>query len=144
MEQCVVVGRGLNYANAFEFAIKLMETCYVVAERFSGADFLHGPIAVAEPGLPVLLIGAGGSVSKDLESIAARLTELGCRVIGLFDAASAPLPEDAAVRIATGLPEELTPIPLAVLGQLLACSVAVARGVDPDAPRILRKVTRTW
>ena len=43
MEHAVVVGRGLNYANAYEFALKLMETCYVVAERFSSADFLHGP-----------------------------------------------------------------------------------------------------
>jgi glucosamine--fructose-6-phosphate aminotransferase (isomerizing) len=50
MNQCVVVGRGLNYANAYEFAIKLMETCYVVAERFSAADFLHGPIAMVERG----------------------------------------------------------------------------------------------
>ena len=142
--RAIVLGRGFNLSTAEEVALKLTETSYVLARAWSTADFLHGPIAVAEPGLPVLLIGAGGSVSKDLESIAARLTELGCRVIGLFDAASAPLPEDAAVRIATGLPEELTPIPLAVLGQLLACSVAVARGVDPDAPRILRKVTRTW
>ena len=58
MEQCVVVGRGLNYANAFEFAIKLMETCYVVAERFSGADFLHGPIAMIDPWLPDLRLRA--------------------------------------------------------------------------------------
>src|SRR5215216_3776208 len=48
MDHAVVVGRGLNYANAYEFAIKLMETCYVVAERFSSADFLHGPIAMIE------------------------------------------------------------------------------------------------
>src|SRR5207245_3129327 len=53
MRQCVVVGRGLNYANAFELALKLMETCYVVAERFSSADFLHGPIALIEPNFPV-------------------------------------------------------------------------------------------
>src|SRR3989442_5737915 len=48
MENCVVVGRGLAYANAYEFALKLMETCYVVAERFSSADFLHGPVAMIE------------------------------------------------------------------------------------------------
>src|SRR5689334_11592098 len=53
MERCVVVGRGLNYANAYEFAIKMMETCYVVAERFSSADFLHGPIAMVEHKFPV-------------------------------------------------------------------------------------------
>jgi len=53
MRHAVVVGRGLNYANAFEFSLKLMETCYVMAERFSAADFLHGPIALVEPGFPV-------------------------------------------------------------------------------------------
>src|SRR5262252_6828046 len=55
MTQCVVVGRGLNYANAYEFAIKLMETCYVVAERFSSADFLHGPIAMVGRDFPAFL-----------------------------------------------------------------------------------------
>src|SRR5581483_8754369 len=55
MDHCVVVGRGLNYSNAYEFAIKLMETCYVVAERFSSADFLHGPIAMVERSFPTFL-----------------------------------------------------------------------------------------
>jgi glucosamine--fructose-6-phosphate aminotransferase (isomerizing) len=49
-----------------------------------------------------------------------------------------------AVEIGSGLPEELTPLSLIVLGQLLAARVAIARGVDPDAPRALRKITRTW
>ena len=52
MHHAVVVGRGLNYANTFEFALKMMETSYVVAERFSSADFLHGPIAMVEPNFP--------------------------------------------------------------------------------------------
>ena len=55
MRHAVVVGRGINYANAFEFALKMMETCYVVAERFSSADFLHGPIAMVEPSFPVFV-----------------------------------------------------------------------------------------
>ena len=60
MDHAVVVGRGLNYANAFEFALKLMETCYVVAERFSSADFLHGPIALVEPNFPVFVFAPPG------------------------------------------------------------------------------------
>lgn len=105
---------------------------------------MHGPIAVVEAGFPVLLVGAGGSVASDLEAIASRLGGAGCRVSGLFDAASAPLGDASNVRIDSGLPEELTPLTLAVLGQLLANTVAADRGVDPDAPRALRKVTRTW
>jgi glucosamine--fructose-6-phosphate aminotransferase (isomerizing) len=60
MENCVVVGRGLAYANAYEFALKLMETCYVVAERFSSADFLHGPVAMIERHFPVFLFAPPG------------------------------------------------------------------------------------
>src|SRR5437016_13703169 len=62
MHHAVVVGRGLNYANAFEFALKLMETCYVVAERFSSADFLHGPIALVEPSFPVFAFAPSGLI----------------------------------------------------------------------------------
>jgi glucosamine--fructose-6-phosphate aminotransferase (isomerizing) len=60
MEQAVVVGRGLNYSNAFEFALKLMETCYVVAERFSSADLMHGPIAMVEHSFPSFLFAPSG------------------------------------------------------------------------------------
>src|SRR5204863_8477937 len=56
MRQCAVVARGINYANAYGLALKLMETCYVVAERFSSADFLHGPIALMERDFPVLML----------------------------------------------------------------------------------------
>ncbi len=59
MENCVVVGRGMNYGNSYELALKLMETCYVVAERFSSADFFHGPLAIVERRFPVILFGSG-------------------------------------------------------------------------------------
>src|SRR5258705_10286483 len=62
MENCVVVGRGLAYANAYELALKLMETCYVVAERFSSADFLHGPLAMVERHFPVILFAPPGKM----------------------------------------------------------------------------------
>ena len=59
MQHAVVIGRGLNYANSFEFALKLMETCYVIAERFSSADLLHGPIAMLEASFPAFVLGPG-------------------------------------------------------------------------------------
>ena len=67
-----------------------------------------------------------------------------CRIIGLFDGAAGPLEAEATVRLDSGLPEELTPLTLAVLGQLLAHRVALALKIDPDRPRALNKVTRTW
>ena len=142
--RAIVLGRGFNLCTAEEVALKLTETSYVLARAWSVADFLHGPIAVVEPDFPVLVLGAGGSVSGDIDAIAERLLEAGCRVAGIFDGGR-PLPGGApSVRLDSGLPEDLTPLTLIVLGQLLAHRVALARGVDPDAPRALRKITRTW
>ena len=64
--------------------------------------------------------------------------------MGLFDGEAVGLEAQSMVVVDAGLPEELTPLTLAVLGQLLAHRVAVARGIDPDRPRALNKVTRTW
>ena len=69
MENCVVVGRGLAYANAYELALKLMETCYVVAERFSSADFLHGPLAMVERHFPVILFAPPGVMLPGVKSL---------------------------------------------------------------------------
>ncbi|MEZ4660625.1 MAG: SIS domain-containing protein [Caldilineaceae bacterium] len=52
MRDCVVIGRGYNYATAFELALKLKELTYSIAEPYSSADFLHGPLALIEPGFP--------------------------------------------------------------------------------------------
>ena len=142
--RAIVLGRGFNFSTAEEIALKLTETSYVLARAWSVADFEHGPIAVVEPGFPVLLTGGGGSVAADLESIAGRLVDYGCHVIGLFDGSRPAARLDEAVVLDSGLPEELTPLTLAVLGQLLAHRVALNRGIDPDQPRALSKVTRTW
>jgi len=135
--RAVVLGRGFNLSTAEEIALKLTETSYLLARAWSVADFEHGPIALVENGFPVLLAGATGPVERDLEGIAARLAEYGCRVVGLFDGRALSLPPAQTVVIDSGLPEELSPLPLAVLGQLLAHRVALARGVDPDRPRAL-------
>ena len=73
MERAVVVGRGLNYSNAFEFALKLMETCYVVADRFSAADFLHGPIAMVERSFPMFLFAPSGVTWPGMREMLERL-----------------------------------------------------------------------
>jgi glucosamine--fructose-6-phosphate aminotransferase (isomerizing) len=142
--RAVVLGRGFNLSTADEVALKLTETSYVLARAWSVADFEHGPIAVVDAGFPVLLVGSAGPVAGDLGAIAERLAGYSCRVIGLFDGTAGPLEAEATVRLNSGLPEELTPLPLAVLGQLLAHRVALALKTDPDRPRALNKVTRTW
>jgi Glucosamine 6-phosphate synthetase, contains amidotransferase and phosphosugar isomerase domains len=142
--RAIVLGRGFNFSTAEEIALKLTETSYVLARAWSVADFEHGPIAVVEPGFPVVLVDGRGRVSADMESIGQRLADQGCRVVRLLDGMGEPGAPDATVSLDSGLPEELTPLTLAVLGQLLAHRVALARGIDPDRPRALDKVTRTW
>lgn len=138
-----VLGRGFNLATAQEVALKVMETCYLVAESRSVADFLHGPIAIVEPGFPALLIEAAGPTLRDMRALGRRLGALGARVAVLTDRGSGPADAAAVVRLVTGLPEALTPLPFAVAGQLLALRMAGRLGRDPDRPRGLRKVTVT-
>lgn len=134
-----VLGRGFNLSTALEVGLKLMEAAYLVAEARSVADFLHGPIAIVERGFPVLVVDAAGPTTGEMGSLAGALRERGARVLTISDG---PLPSGAVgVRVATGLPEALTPLPFAVAGQLLTAGLAAARAIDPDRPRGLRKVT---
>jgi glucosamine--fructose-6-phosphate aminotransferase (isomerizing) len=140
----IVLGRGFNFSTAEELALKLMETSYVMARAWSVADFEHGPIAVVEAGIPVVVVDGGGAVAASIGSIRERVGAKGCPVVQLVDGEVGEVDPATTVQVASGLPEELTPMSLAVLAQLLAYRVAVARGFDPDRPREIHKVTRTW
>ncbi|HEY6291960.1 MAG TPA: SIS domain-containing protein [Terriglobia bacterium] len=143
MRQCAVVARGLNYANAFELSLKLMETCYVVAERFSSADFLHGPIAMVEPNFPVVLFMPPGRTFRDTSQLMRRLHGLGAETLAIT-AAEAKVPSATRViRIPGEIPEIYTPIPYIIPGQIFAALLAEVKGIDPDHPRSLRIVTKT-
>ncbi len=143
MRHCVVVARGLNYANAFELALKLMETCYVVAERFSSADFLHGPIALIERDFPVLIFMPPGKTFHHLKRLADRLRRLRAETL-VISSDGVPIPSAVrAMRVPGSIPEIYTPIPYIVPGQLFAALLAEVKGLDPDKPRSLQIVTRT-
>ena len=156
MEHALVVGRGLNYSNAFELALKLMETCYVVAERFSSADLLHGPIAMLEAGFPVFLFAPPGVTWPGLKQLIGRLSEIKTETLIITDESNRRavkqvggehlahkicIPADLAHK---GGPTDLfTPIPYIVPAQLFAGWLAHVKGLDPDRPRSLKKVTQT-
>ncbi len=142
--RAIILGRGFNFSTAEELALKLIETSYLMARAWSIADFEHGPIAVLEAGLPVVVIDGGGAMATGMRSIRERIASKRCHVVQLVDGEAADGDSSTTVRLRSGLPEELTPISLAVLAQLLAHRVAVAHGFDPDSPREIRKVTRTW
>ncbi len=152
MTRAVVVGRGLNYANALEFGLKLMETCYVVAERFSSADFLHGPIALVEESFPVFIFAPAGPTWPAISQMLDKLGQLKAETLIITDASNRAararagrailLPRKLAPRGVS--PEELyTPIPYIIPAQIFAASLASSKGLDPDRPRGLSKVTRT-
>ncbi len=142
MRQCAVVARGLNFANALELSLKLIETCYVVAERFSSADFLHGPIAMVERNFPVILFMPPGRTFRDIGALARRLHGLGADTLAITSADAKPA-ATRVIRVPGTIPEIYTPIPYIIPGQILAAHLAEVKGIDPDHPRSLRIVTRT-
>src|SRR5918911_783124 len=143
MENCVVVGRGLIYANAFEMALKLMETCYVVAERFSSADFLHGPLAMVERHFPIFAFAPPGVTLAGVRELLARLKELRADTLVFTSDAEAASLATRSVLLPPEIGETLAVIPYIIPAQLFAALLADAKGLDPDAPRSLAKVTRT-
>ena len=143
MENCVVVGRGMNYGNSYELALKLMETCYVVAERFSSADFFHGPLAIVERRFPVILFGPSGVTKKSNIDLLHRLKELNADSLSITNDNEIAGLSSRGIRMPAGLDEFLSPIPFIVPAQLFAAYLAEAKGLDPDAPRSLAKVTKT-
>lgn len=143
MENCVVVGRGLAYANAYELALKLMETCYVVAERFSSADFLHGPLAMVERHFPVILFAPPGKMLASVRKLAERLHELHADTLAITSDIELAGMCTRAIIMPREIDEFLAPIPYIVPGQLFAALLAEAKGLNPDSPRSLSKVTRT-
>jgi glucosamine--fructose-6-phosphate aminotransferase (isomerizing) len=152
MDHAVVVGRGLNYSNAFEFALKMMETCYVVAERFSSADLLHGPIAMVGRSFPAFIFAPPGVTWLGLSELIGKLDELKADTAVITDASNpaaiAAIPRSIVVPVKLGrksypVEELYTPIPYIIPAQLLAASLAEEKGLNPDEPRTLSKVTRT-
>jgi glutamine---fructose-6-phosphate transaminase (isomerizing) len=143
VERLVTTGRGYAYPTAREAALKLMETSYLSAHAFSGADLLHGPLAMIDQDRPVIAIVPEGVGGAALAPVLERLRDRGADLLVVGDqeavagaAATIPLP--------TGVDERVAPVLQILPLQQLAHQMAVARGYDPDAPRGLRKVTETW
>lgn len=127
----VVVGRGFCYGIALEIALKLKETCGLLAQGYSAADLRHGPIGVVEREFPVLALLTAGPTEDDVRDLIGVLQGRGA------DVHLARVPGDRE------LAEALATIPLAVRGQQIAHALALWRGLDPDAPEGLSKVTPT-
>jgi glutamine---fructose-6-phosphate transaminase (isomerizing) len=136
-DRLFVVGRGGLYAAALETALKVKETTGILAEGLSTADLLHGPVAAVGPGAPVLLLDGGGPTSGDIAEVADLLATRAADVVLV-----SPDPT-AEVTLLASVPETLHAVTATVRGQQLAHALALARGMDPDQPRGLSKVTAT-
>ena len=139
----VVVGRGFNYATAFEIALKLKELTYMVAEPYSSADFRHGPIAIVEGGFPVLAVAPTGSTLDHVASLIADLETRDAELLIVSDREALLEKARLPLRLPVTVEEWLSPILCVLPGQLLALHLALAKDVDPDNPRTLQKVTST-
>jgi glutamine---fructose-6-phosphate transaminase (isomerizing) len=142
-QACVVVGRGFNYATAFETALKLKELTGIAAEPYSSADLLHGPVAAVSWRTPVVLIAPSGEVSEDLGAVATRLRERGARLVVVSDDEVLLESADLPLRLPSDVPEWLSALTAVIPGQVLAWRLAAARGLDVDRPEGLAKVTET-
>ncbi len=139
----VVLGRGYNFATAFEAALKAKELAYVAVEPYSSADFQHGPIALIDTGFAAIVVNAAGAVSGEVEALLATVAERGARPVVISNVPSSLALAAAPLPIPAGMPEWLSPIAAIVPGQLLAFHLSRLRGFDPDQPRGLKKVTKT-
>ena len=139
--RALVVSRGYNLATALELALKFKETCGLFAEAYSTADFAHGPVVLAQPRIPVLAIRPDGPMGGLVDETLQRTGARGGRPVVIGG------PEAGGTKGALALPfdlsEALTPIAYVVPGQLLVEAVARRRGISPDSPAGLGKVTLT-
>ena len=136
-ERIVTTGRGLSYPTAREAALKLMETCALPALAFSGADLLHGPLAMVNAEVPVIAVVPSGPAGAALAPVLESIRTSGGDLLRVATDGDLPIVTD-------GIDPELAPLIEILPLQQLALELALARGGDPDRPRGLKKVTETW
>ncbi|MDO7898168.1 SIS domain-containing protein [Pseudomonas citrulli] len=138
-QRLMVIGRGAGFAIAQEAALKFKETSAIQAEAFSSAEVRHGPMALIDENYPLLVFAPRGAEQAGVLSLAADMRQRGARVL-------LAAPDDIAERDLTLVRAEhpsLDPILAIQSFYPMAAHLAVARGLDPDQPRHLHKVTRT-
>ena len=136
-----VIGRGVEFATAREIALKLLETCRIAAEPLTTTDLAHGPVAALDPLFPVWSIASEDGTLATVQEAASRTREMGASLVASGTAAERI--KGAAFTVPVPMPEPalLSPLLSVVPGQLFASALARARGLDPDAPHGLAKVT---
>lgn len=144
MSHCVVLGRGFNYSTAYEWALKLKELTYTIAEPYSSADFQHGPIAMVEGGFPVLAVAPKGKVHDSMKEMLTRLrNHMKAELVLISDDADSLTLAQSPIQLPPQIPEWLTPLISIIPAQLFACHLTTVKGYDTETPRSIQKVTET-
>ena len=144
MDTCVVLGRGYNYATAYEWALKLKELTYIEAEPYSSADFRHGPVAMVAQGFPVMAVVPAGKVFDSMLELLTRLKQdLLAELVVISNTTMALSMAQTPFSIPADIPEWLSPLVSIVPAQLFAYHLTLAKGHDPNNPRTISKVTET-
>jgi glutamine---fructose-6-phosphate transaminase (isomerizing) len=144
IDQTVVLGRGFNYSTAFEWALKLKELTYIIAEPYSSADFAHGPIAMVESGYPVFAVAPKGKVFNSMLAMLKRLrSDIAAELVVISNDKRALSLAQVPLTIPSDVPEWLSPLVCILPAQLFAYHLTQAKGFDTERPRSIRKVTET-
>jgi glucosamine--fructose-6-phosphate aminotransferase (isomerizing) len=144
MQNCVVLGRGYNYATAFEWALKLKELTYIGAEPYSSADFRHGPVAMVAKGFPVMAVVPNGKVFPSMMELLVHLQkDLLAELVVISNSPKALSMAQVPIAIPTDIPEWLSPMVGIIPAQIFSYHLTLAKGHDADQPRTISKVTET-
>ena len=143
MLDCAVLARGINHATALEAALKMTETSYIGSEPYSGADFLHGPIAMVEAGYPCFLYAPEGRAYAFMLELALKIRERGGEMVIISSADEILAQATTPLKVPVQVDELVSPFVYVLPAQMLAYYLARTRGADPDHPRGLTKVTLT-
>ncbi len=143
MNECMVIARGINQATCQEAALKLAETCYVVAKPYSGADVQHGPIATVSEGFPVFMYAPPGKAYTSMLELTDKFKANGAELIIISTEDEILAKARTPIKLPVSVDEIYSPLVYIVVGQLFAQYLSISKGYNPDAPRSLKKVTLT-
>jgi len=137
----VVIGTGFNYPVALESALKLKETCYVSAQGLSSVDLVHGPLAMLDPDIPVLIFAPDDSTLGLSAKVVDKIKETGSHTLIVSDKEEFLKKGELSFKILS-TKKALYPFEIALLIQLFAFNLSISKGLNPDVPRFLHKISK--
>ncbi|MBC7961271.1 MAG: SIS domain-containing protein [Vallitaleaceae bacterium] len=143
MSECFVLARGINYAVALEASLKIQETTYVRARAYATSDFHHGPFAMIDKDMPVLVFAPNGVSLRDVTEMIHKLKQQGADITVISNNEEVLKLGDCHFKIPQSDNDMITPFLNVVVAQMFACQLALLKGLNPDSPRGLNKVTIT-